>query len=116
DTRPAINWNNWNRDGDVGDKAWRGDNPPAGALITYYLRTPQQVSLTVSEKNGGRAVRTLTAPGNAGMNRVTWDFAYDAPAAAAPAAGGRGGRGGRGGGGSIEALPGAYTVTLAAGS
>lgn len=115
DMRPAINWNSWNRDADVGDKSWRGDNPAAGAQISYYLRTAQPASLTITEKASGRVARTLNASGNAGVNRVTWDLTFDAPAAA-PAGGGGRGRGGRGGGGSIDVLPGTYTVTLAAGA
>ena len=140
DVRTAINWNIWNRDGNVGQKEWRAANPPNGAIITYFLKAPQQVSLAVSEKNGGRVVRRLNAPGAAGVNRVTWDLTYDPVAAAgggraggarggaaggrgagvaandaAAAAGGGGGRGGRGGGG-IDVLPGVYTVTLTAGA
>jgi len=37
DVRPAVRWNMWSRDGNLGQKTWRGENPPQGALITYYL-------------------------------------------------------------------------------
>ncbi len=66
DVRTATNWNIWNRDGNVGQKVWSAQNPPSGAIITYYLKTQQPVTLTASEKNGGRQVRRITAPGAAG--------------------------------------------------
>jgi photosystem II stability/assembly factor-like uncharacterized protein len=123
DVRDAVNWNDWNRDGNLGQKAWSAPNPPNGALITYYLRAQQPVALTITEKGSTQVVRRLNAPSTAGMNRVAWDLTYDAPAADGGGGGGGGGRGagggrgGRGGGGGgIDVLPGTYTVTLVAGS
>jgi len=97
------------------------------------------VTFTIA-KPGGDVVRTMTATGSAGVNRVIWDMRYDAATGGAP--GGRAGGGGRGGGagaaaadqaaaetgvgragfggfgggGSPYVLPGDYTVTLKAGS
>jgi photosystem II stability/assembly factor-like uncharacterized protein len=97
DIRPAIRWNMWNKDGNVGQKQWTGANPPDGALITYYLKTqpPAAVNVTIADASG-RTVRRLTRVlDEPGINRIAWNFQYDPPA---DAGGGRGGRGGAGGG------------------
>jgi photosystem II stability/assembly factor-like uncharacterized protein len=96
DIRPAVRWNQWNRDGNLGQKKWTGENPPQGALITYYLKSqpPGEVNITISDKDGRPVRRMRRVADDAGINRVVWDLRYDPPA------GGGGGRGGRGGGGA----------------
>jgi photosystem II stability/assembly factor-like uncharacterized protein len=95
DIRPATRWSQWNRDGNLGQKKWTGENPPQGALITYYLKTqpPGEVNITVSDKDGRPVRRMRRVADDAGINRVAWDLKFDPPA-------GGGGRGGRGGGGA----------------
>ena len=68
-------------------------------------------SLTITDA-AGQHVRTLEAPGPAGVNEVIWDWRYDP--AYKPAAGERGRGGGRGGGGPEGpiVLPGTYTVSM----
>ncbi|HEX5073105.1 MAG TPA: hypothetical protein VFW03_07870 [Gemmatimonadaceae bacterium] len=81
DMRPAVRWNMWSRDGSQGQKSWRGENPLAGALITYYLKDqpPGEVNVTISDKDG-KVVRHLRRVSDeAGVNRVSWDLRYDAP-------------------------------------
>jgi photosystem II stability/assembly factor-like uncharacterized protein len=81
DARPAVRWNMWSRDGNLGQKTWRGENPPAGALITYYLREqpPGEVNLTITDKDGKVVRRMRRVNDEAGVNRVSWDLRYDAP-------------------------------------
>jgi photosystem II stability/assembly factor-like uncharacterized protein len=95
DIRPATRWSQWNRDGNLGQKKWTGENPPQGALITYYLKSqpPGEVNITISDKDGRPVRRMRRVADDAGINRVVWDLRHDPPA------GGAGGRGGRGGGG-----------------
>ncbi|HEY5062813.1 MAG TPA: hypothetical protein VII52_14835, partial [Gemmatimonadaceae bacterium] len=95
DIRPAVRWNHWNRDGNLGQKKWSGENPPAGALITYYLKAQPagEVNVTITDNNGRTVRHMRRVADDAGMNRVAWDLQMDPPA------GGGGGRGGRGGGG-----------------
>ena len=61
-----------------GDVFFRGENPPYGAVITYYLRdaAPGDLELTIS--NGGEILRTLAGPGDAGLHQVVWDLEPDA--------------------------------------
>jgi len=113
-------------------------NPPAGALLTYYLREDigggAKAVLTVTDPAGKR-VRQLDAVSTRGVHRTPWDLREPAPPAPAagpgtsgragnstgtptgetdtpPAAAGAG-RGGRGGGRAGPLVkPGVYTVTL----
>jgi len=79
-----------------------GDNPPAGAIINYYFKSPpkDEVSLDILDTSG-KVVRHLsskekkegeqppewpdrvespkTIPVNEGMNRFAWDLRYDDP-------------------------------------
>jgi photosystem II stability/assembly factor-like uncharacterized protein len=114
----------------TGAKRFRGENAPAGSAISYYLKSPASgVKLTITDPTTGAVFRTLTATGEAGINRVQWDLCSD-PRPAPPGQGGFGGGGagacaaGPGGGGGGQggpqqsgrpAAPGVYRVTLTAG-
>ncbi|HYT75959.1 MAG TPA: hypothetical protein VEL79_14490, partial [Vicinamibacterales bacterium] len=140
DVRPATRWTVWNKDGNLGQAVWSAPNPPAGAILDYYLKSGQNgVVITITDTSG-KLVRTIrNVPGAAGVNRTEWDLRYDPSTSSGQAGvtgGGRGGRGGRGGapvegavqteepgrgggrfggGGGPLVLPGEYTVTLRAG-
>ena len=100
--RAATRWVVAGRDGDLGQRQWVGQNPPQGALISFYLKTEAKdsVRLTISDA-GGRAIRELrNVPRDSGVNRVTWDLRYEGPRQPADTStqrrpGERGGRGRR---------------------
>ncbi|MBW7935005.1 MAG: hypothetical protein H3C62_15640, partial [Gemmatimonadaceae bacterium] len=94
DIRPAIRWNMWSRDGNLGQRKWAGENPPNGAIISYYLKAQPagEVNIEIADASGRVVRRFNRVMDEAGVNRVTWDGRYEA------AAGGFGGRGGGGGG------------------
>jgi hypothetical protein len=119
DVHRATRWENWDKDSNLGSSTWLGENPPAGAMINYYLRadspatgTPA-ITITIADA-AGTTVGVIRDRGRAGVNRTLWDMSWGSAATAAPAGGRGGGRGGRGGGGQVPALPGKYTVTLSA--
>ena len=79
-----------------------GDNPPAGAIIDYYFKSPpkDEISLDILDASGkvvrhlsskekkegeqppewpDRVERPKTIPTNEGMNRFAWDLRYDDP-------------------------------------
>jgi len=118
------------------DEAW-AENPPDGAIIDYYLKSPASGGVTIEILNsGGATVRRYASTDpvaaldagtlvvnavwqrtqaplstGAGLHRVVWDFRPQ------PALGGRGGRGGGGGGGGGRGgpppiAPGSYSVKL----
>jgi len=70
-------------------------NPPVGAVFTYTVGKSAEgdgrLVLTITDESG-RQVRRLEVPGNAGVNRTTWNLRGEVPAA------GRGGAGGGAGG------------------
>lgn len=65
----------------TGDMIFRGENPPAGAIIDYYLRFradttgPGAIQLAVFDLSGAE-VRHLEPKPDAGINRVIWDLRY----------------------------------------
>ncbi|MCX5766589.1 MAG: glycosyl hydrolase [Gemmatimonadetes bacterium] len=90
DLRPAIRWNMWNRDGNLGQRRWAGDNPPNGAIISYYLneQPAAEVNVEIADQSGRVVRRFRRVPDEAGVSRITWDLRYDA---APGVSGGRGG-------------------------
>jgi photosystem II stability/assembly factor-like uncharacterized protein len=95
-----------------GNKFFRGENPQPGTAISYYLGAAAtgDVKITISDYSG-KVVREITAPKDAGLNRVQWNLR------GSPAAGGgqRGGGGGGRGGGGATLEPGSYLVKLTVG-
>jgi photosystem II stability/assembly factor-like uncharacterized protein len=105
-----------------------GENPPYGASINYYLKQAVPAGGTVTISNSrNEVIRTLTAPGGAGLNRINWDlreaptkelrfrtnpmYEHELPL------GQDGTRPPAGGGGALTILapPGTYTVKLTIG-
>lgn len=125
DVRPATRWVLAGRDGDLGQKQWSGQNPPNGAIITYYLKSPAQdsVRITISDASG-RVVRTLRSPrsdSTGGVSRAVWDLRLEGPRQPPDTTQRRGGEDDRDDDvrsrfafGGPFALPGEYTVTLRA--
>ncbi|MEO7216762.1 MAG: hypothetical protein ABI026_01075, partial [Gemmatimonadaceae bacterium] len=90
DVRPAIHWSMWNNDANMGQKRWVGENPPDGALITYYLKDQPkgEVDVTITGSDGKVIRRLKRVSDEAGVNRIAWDLREEAPfqAPAAPSA------------------------------
>ena len=62
DPRQAVMWRTWNNKPLTSDKAFLGQNPPAGALVNFYLKENladrESVTLTFSDA-AGQMVRTV---------------------------------------------------------
>jgi photosystem II stability/assembly factor-like uncharacterized protein len=94
-----------------GAKHYRGQNPPRGTAISYWLKAAATgpVRLSISDVTGTE-IRSITGTPHAGLNRIQWDLAP---------AGGRGGRGagaaaggqGAAGAGAPPAQPAAAAAT-----
>jgi photosystem II stability/assembly factor-like uncharacterized protein len=137
DIRPSIRWNIWNRDGNLGQRRYAGENPPNGAIISYYLKSQPagEVNIEVATASGAVVRRFRRVPDDAGVNRMVWDLRYDAAGGAGGGAAGGAAAdtslqalrerrraaesdagapqgGGRGGPSAAGVLPGTYQVTL----
>jgi photosystem II stability/assembly factor-like uncharacterized protein len=108
------------------DPCW-GDDPPYGASINFFLKAApkEPAKITISDASG-KAVRTLTVPAHAGINRVNWDLRSErsteirlqtVPVGAPEFMLGPDGTRSLGGRASIDILepPGTYAVELSAG-
>ncbi len=94
----------------AGDVYYRGENPPHGAILDYWLGADADsdaVEIAIEDGEGGR-VATVEGTARQGMNRVVWDLRHTVAAA-----GGGGGGFGAGRGGPLV-VPGAYTARLVA--
>lgn len=56
DIRPPTMWRMWSNTGDTGHKIFLGANPPTGAIINFYLKTPlkdrEQVRISIQDAQG----------------------------------------------------------------
>jgi len=81
--RPALRYTTRPTRYGIGDKVFRGPNPPYGALITYYLKEKPEKSIPMNLEildEAGRQVRILkNIPREAGLNRVSWDLCFEGP-------------------------------------
>ncbi|MCC6929795.1 MAG: hypothetical protein IT359_12515 [Gemmatimonadaceae bacterium] len=80
--RAATRYNQGDHQWNWGNKQYRGQNAPYGAIVTYWLgRKPAADSLVKVEiLKDGSVIRTLKKPSaDAGFNRVTWDLRMDPP-------------------------------------
>ena len=94
-----------------GDLTYRGDNPPAGAIVDYYLSGNPGANFSVDILDASaRHVANLAAPRATGLNRVVWDLRFESLPDAPPEA-----EGGRLPMGGPLVLPGEYIVRLTAG-
>jgi len=97
--------------GHTGDMYFRGENPPEGATIDYYLsdsQTSNDMTITILDVSGSEISRVQPEL-NAGLNRVIWDLHYESIAPERQTEYGRRGTPGP------WVLPGEYTVRLSVG-
>ncbi len=100
DVRPATRWveDTMLSRGTGGARHFRGQNPPGGTAINYYLKSAPSGDVKITITNmAGTLVREIAGTKEAGLNRVQWNLSPNPPPADPDT--GRGGRGARGGGG-----------------
>ena len=111
--RPAEQIRYFNPKAHAGDMVFRGDNPPAGAIIDCYMRDNSAMNAPLAIIDGaGQQVARLEVPHRAGVNRVIWNLRHD-PLPPAPSDEESGGRPLPLAGPLV--LPGEYTVRLSVG-
>jgi photosystem II stability/assembly factor-like uncharacterized protein len=121
DMRPAIRFSMRESRTDIGNKEFRGVNPPYGTLITYYLKERPEKDSTVKIEildAEGTVIRELSdIPKDPGLNRTSWDLRQKGPqprryeeeeSTGTPSR--------RGGSVGPRVIPGNYTVRLTKGT
>ncbi len=70
ESEPLPSYDEW-----TGSGQFRGENPPNGAILTYYLSqaTGDSVKIAITTKEG-RPIAHLVGLSIAGLNRVVWDL------------------------------------------
>ena len=79
--RAATIIQRWKHESYSAQRVFAGPNPPAGAILTYYVKTAAKspAAITIHDAAGG-LVRELQGTTTAGLNRVIWDLRSGAPA------------------------------------
>jgi hypothetical protein len=75
---PAVQIRRAGRAAHTGDVHYRGENPPLGAIIDYWLGETAgdgTVEVAIQDSDGDR-VATVTGTTRQGMNRVVWDMRH----------------------------------------
>jgi hypothetical protein len=61
----------------MGDMVFRGENPPNGAIVDYWLRDANSaVEVAVNDSAGRLVQRLRTPPASRGINRVIWNLRH----------------------------------------
>ncbi|HEX7314101.1 MAG TPA: hypothetical protein VF297_09265 [Pyrinomonadaceae bacterium] len=115
--RPALRYTTRMTRYGVADKAFAGQNPPYGALLSYYLKTKPdektKVKFQILDAAGKMISEIENVAKEQGLNRVNWNLRYGGPQVRRPptdeetqfTGGPRG----------PQVLPGTYTVRLLVG-
>ncbi len=115
--RPALRYTTRMTRYGVAEKAFAGQNPPYGALLSYYLKTKPdektKVKFQVLDSAGKMISEIENVAKEQGLNRVNWNLRYGGPQVRRPptdeetqfTGGPRG----------PQVLPGTYTVRLMVG-
>ncbi len=80
---PGTRWLRIQRGGyGRGDLYFRGENPPQGALLHYYLKSKPDspVTIEISDVTGTLKTTYILDSAEPGIDRLAWDFRFD-PAA-----------------------------------
>lgn len=105
--------------GNIGDRAFRGPNPPMGALVTWWMGRALDSATTLRAEvldASGAVIRRLgRLPRGAGIQRVAWGLDEDGPRARRAAASAGDDDEFFGPVGGPKVLPGRYTVRLIVG-
>ncbi len=61
----------------AGDMIFRGENPPSGAIIDYWLKSanPASIALTIHDAAGAEVAKVESTK-NQGVNRVVWNLRH----------------------------------------
>jgi hypothetical protein len=108
--RTTYRWQMSRMDASQGQREYRAENPPYGAIISFHLATGKidTVIIKIADSEGNHVSEFKVDEPKPGFNRTAWNLRYDgAVSLATPITGGW-----RGGNVGPTVAPGKYTVTL----
>ena len=82
--KPGTRWLRIARGGyGRGDLFFKGENPPDGALINFYVKAKPDASATLEIADPSSTLKTtyILDAAEAGINRIAWDIRFDPPPA-----------------------------------
>lgn len=80
DVRVSYQFLPWKHESYGAQRRFIGENPPRGALISYYLGSELDKGVDLSILDGnGNVLRELKGAGRAGFNRIVWDLRIAPP-------------------------------------
>jgi photosystem II stability/assembly factor-like uncharacterized protein len=85
-SKPGTRWLPIQRGGyGRGDFFFKGENPPAGALIHYFLKAKPEKpgTLEIMDVTGALKTTFILDGAEPGVNRLVWDLRFDPPASTA---------------------------------
>ena len=109
--RTTYRWQMSRMDASQGQREYRAENPPYGAIITFHLAAGKidTVKIKIADSDGNHVREFKVDEPKPGFNRIAWNLRYDgAVSLATPITGGW-----RGGNVGPTVAPGKYKVTLA---
>jgi photosystem II stability/assembly factor-like uncharacterized protein len=86
--KPGTRWLSVQRGGyGRGDLFFKGENPPEGALVHFYIKAKPEApaTLEISDPVGTMKTTYILDAVEPGIGRVAWDFRFDPPAASVTA-------------------------------
>ena len=81
--RTATTFHYWKDTSYRGQAEYAGENPPDGAILTYWIGSAAQQATVTVRNAAGDVVRTLRVGGEPGLHRTTWDLRHEPPPAGA---------------------------------
>lgn len=82
-SKPGTRWLQVGRGGyGRGDFFFKGENPPFGALLHFYLKAKPEkpATLEIADVTGALKTTYILDVAEAGVNRIAWDLRFDPPA------------------------------------
>lgn len=79
DQRIVTQWNEISRGGSRGQFLFQGENPPRGAMISYYLKeAAEDAKLIISDWEGKQKLE-VELKDQSGISRYVWPFEFNPP-------------------------------------
>lgn len=77
--RPATAFHYWKDTSYRGQAEYAGENPPDGAILTYWIGVAADTATLTVTNDAGDVIRTIAAAATRGLHRTSWDLRHEPP-------------------------------------